>query len=46
MQELMQLGLGLFGGLAIFLYGMGMMSGSLQEAAGERIRGMFSWIHE
>ena len=29
---------GLFGGLALFLYGMDMMSDSLQKAAGERMR--------
>lgn len=36
--EIMKIILGLAGGLAIFLYGMNTMSGSLQEAAGERMR--------
>lgn len=44
MQEMLQLGLGLFGGLALFLYGMGLMSGGLQEAAGERIRGILAAV--
>lgn len=35
---MLQTGLGLLGGLAIFLYGMKLMSGSLQEAAGSRMR--------
>ena len=38
MNEALTIGLGLFGGLALFLYGMGMMSSNLQEAAGERMR--------
>ncbi len=29
---------GLFGGLALFLFGMEMMSDGLQKAAGERMR--------
>lgn len=44
MQELMQIGLGLLGGLAIFLYGMNLMSGSLQEAAGERMRSILAAV--
>ncbi len=38
MEDIMTTGLGLLGGLAIFLYGMKMMSSNLQEAAGERMR--------
>ena len=44
MQELLQIGLGLLGGLAIFLYGMNLMSGSLQEAAGERMRSILAAV--
>lgn len=40
----MTIGLGLLGGLAIFLYGMKMMSGSLQEAAGERMRSILAAV--
>lgn len=43
-QELLQIGLGLFGGLAIFLYGMNLMSNSLQDAAGERMRGILAAV--
>lgn len=43
-QELLQIGLGLLGGLAIFLYGMNLMSGSLQEAAGERMRSILAAV--
>lgn len=38
MQEVLQTGMGLLGGLAIFLFGMNYMSGSLQAAAGDRMR--------
>lgn len=44
MQELMQIGLGLLGGLAIFLYGMNLMSGSLQDAAGDRMRSILAAV--
>ena len=33
MEELLQIGLGLFGGLALFLYGMNLMSNNLQNGA-------------
>ena len=42
MEELLQIGLGLFGGLALFLYGMNLMSSNLQEAAGERMRAILA----
>ena len=42
--EIMKVVLGLAGGLAIFLYGMNMMSGSLQEAAGERMRSILAAV--
>lgn len=42
--EILATGLGLLGGLAIFLYGMGLMSGSLQEAAGERMRSILATV--
>ena len=44
MEELLQIGLGLFGGLALFLYGMNLMSNNLQEAAGERMRAMLAAV--
>ena len=44
MNEILTIGLGLLGGLAIFLYGMGIMSGSLQEAAGERMRSILARV--
>ena len=37
MNENMQIVFGLLGGLAIFIYGMNMMSECLQKAAGNRI---------
>ncbi|NCA32854.1 Na/Pi cotransporter family protein [Adlercreutzia muris] len=43
-EELLQIGLGLFGGLALFLYGMNLMSSSLQEAAGERMRSILAAV--
>lgn len=36
------LAIGLFGGLGIFLYGMGLGSGGLQKIAGDRLRGILS----
>ncbi|MCI8469627.1 MAG: Na/Pi cotransporter family protein [Eggerthellaceae bacterium] len=44
MDEMMRTGLGLLGGLALFLYGMNLMSGSLQEAAGERMRSVLAAV--
>ena len=44
MEELLQIGLGLFGGLALFLYGMNLMSNNLQEAAGERMRAILAAV--
>ena len=43
-EELLQIGLGLFGGLALFLYGMNLMSNNLQEAAGERMRAILAAV--
>ncbi len=43
-EELLQIGLGLFGGLALFLYGMNLMSSNLQEAAGERMRAILAAV--
>ncbi len=42
MHEFLQIGMGLLGGLAVFLYGMNLMSGSLQEAAGDRMRSILA----
>ena len=44
MNEIMATGLGLLGGLALFLYGMNLMSGSLQEVAGERMRAILAAV--
>ena len=38
MNEIMQTVFGLLGGLAIFLFGMNMMSEGLQKVAGEKMR--------
>lgn len=38
MKDTLQILFGLFGGLAIFIYGMNMMSESLQKAAGEKMK--------
>ena len=38
MNEKLQIVFGLLGGLAIFLYGMNMMSECLQKAAGEKMK--------
>ena len=38
MKDALQVLFGLFGGLAIFIYGMNMMSESLQKAAGEKMK--------
>lgn len=42
--DIVTIALGLAGGLAIFLYGMGTMSTSLQEAAGERMRAILATV--
>ncbi len=44
MEGIMNVGLGLLGGLAIFLFGMNTMSSSLQEAAGERMRSILAAV--
>lgn len=44
MEEIVKLGLGLLGGLAIFLFGMKTMSDSLQQAAGEKMRSILAAI--
>ena len=44
MQEVLQTGMGLLGGLAIFLFGMNYMSGSLQAAAGDRMRAILGAV--
>ena len=41
MNENMQIVFGLLGGLAIFIYGMNMMSECLQKAAGEKMKSDF-----
>lgn len=38
MNEILQTVFGLLGGLAIFIFGMNMMSESLQKAAGEKMK--------
>ena len=38
MNEKLQIAFGLLGGLAIFIYGMNMMSECLQKAAGEKMK--------
>lgn len=42
MKETLEILFGLFGGLAIFIYGMNMMSECLQKAAGERMKSILS----
>lgn len=44
MQEVLHIGLGLLGGLAIFLYGMSTMSSSLQAVAGDRMRSILGAV--
>jgi phosphate:Na+ symporter len=44
LNEFLQVGLGLLGGLAIFLYGMNLMSGSLQDMAGNRMKAILSKV--
>lgn len=38
MSETLEIAFGLLGGLALFLYGMTLMSDSLQKAAGEKMK--------
>ena len=42
MNEKIQIIFGLFGGLAIFFYGMNMMSECLQKAAGEKMKSILA----
>lgn len=44
MKDTLQILFGLFGGLAIFIYGMNMMSESLQKAAGEKMKKVLSLL--
>ena len=44
MKDTLQTLFGLFGGLAIFIYGMNMMSESLQKAAGEKMKKVLSLL--
>ncbi len=44
MNEVLTVGLGLLGGLAIFLYGMNAMSSNLQEVAGDRMRAILGAV--
>ena len=46
MNEAFQVIFGLLGGLSIFLFGMNMMSESLQKAAGEKMKKMHSGLPE
>ena len=40
--EGLQIALALFGGLALFIYGMNLMSDGLQKAAGEKMKNILS----
>lgn len=44
MPEIVTTLFGLFGGLAVFLYGMGQMSEALQKAAGEKMRSILGFL--
>lgn len=44
MNETMKVIFGLVGGLAIFIYGMNMMSECLQKAAGEKMKSILSML--
>lgn len=44
MNETVQMIFGLLGGLALFLFGMNMMSESLQKAAGDRMRSVLAFL--
>ena len=42
--EGLQIALALFGGLALFIYGMNLMSDGLQKAAGEKMKNILSLL--
>ena len=42
--EGMQIAFGLLGGLAVFIYGMNMMSECLQKAAGEKMKSILAML--
>ena len=44
MKETMEILFGLFGGLAVFIFGMNMMSECLQKAAGEKMKAVLSLL--
>lgn len=44
MNEIMQILFGLFGGMAIFIFGMNMMSECLQKAAGEKMKSILALL--
>ena len=44
MHDALMVGLGLFGGLAVFIYGMNLMSENLQKVAGERMRSILALL--
>ena len=44
MNDTVQMIFGLLGGLALFLFGMNMMSESLQKAAGDRMRSVLAFL--
>ena len=44
MHDVLMVALGLFGGLAIFIYGMNLMSENLQKVAGERMRSVLALL--
>ena len=44
MHDILMVGLALFGGLAIFIYGMNLMSENLQKVAGERMRSVLALL--
>ncbi len=44
MHDALMIGLALFGGLAIFIYGMNLMSENLQKVAGERMRSILALL--
>ena len=44
MNEKLQIAFGLLGGLAIFIYGMNMMSECLQKAAGEKMKSILALL--
>ena len=44
MKENIQIVFGLLGGLAVFIYGMNMMSECLQKAAGEKMKSILALL--